>query len=32
VAAVSDYFEALAEQHPLLPQAAANDDRVALQA
>ena len=32
VAAVSDCFEALAQQHPLLPLAAANDDRVDLSA
>ncbi|MBL8352707.1 MAG: tRNA dihydrouridine synthase DusB [Burkholderiaceae bacterium] len=32
VAAVADYFDALGRQHPLLPLAAANDDRVAIRA
>ena len=32
VAAVSDFFDALAAQHPLLPLAAANDDLVTAQA
>ncbi|MBI5259059.1 MAG: tRNA dihydrouridine synthase DusB [Burkholderiales bacterium] len=32
VAAVATFFDALAEHHPLLPQAAANDDLLALEA